>query len=359
MNDNARPHVARIVDEFLHDVGLNRMAWPARSLDINPIEHMWVFHDVGLNRMVWPARSPDINPIEHVWGLLGKRVRSRLTPHSNLQQLRNVLSKEWNSIDQTDIQNMIERLNRRMVTVIQSAISNIWVATKSVEHLEENKKIWDSKGYCSVESIITEDKDPAEKLNISLEYLNSITPSGMSPHKFILKVGAIVMLIRNMNLASGLFNGVRMMIPISPVVLYCCETWTLERRTEIKGFENKVLRKIFGAKKDEVTVEWRKLHNAELHALYSSRDIIRNIKSRCLRWAGYVARMGESRIAYKVLVGRSEEKRPLGRPRRRWEDDIKMDVREVGYDDRNWINLAQDKDRWRAYMRATMNLRVS
>ncbi|KAJ4445713.1 hypothetical protein ANN_12398 [Periplaneta americana] len=147
---------------------------------------------------------------------------------------------------------------------------------------------------------------------------------------------------------------------ILPVLLYGCETWTLTLREEhrFRVFENKVLRKIFGAKRDEVTGEWRKLHNTELHALYSSPDIIRNIKSRRLRWAGHVARMGESRNAYRVLVRRLEGKRPLGRPRRRWEDNIKMDLREVGYDDRDWINLAQDRDRWRAYMRAAMNLRV-
>ncbi|KAJ4428714.1 hypothetical protein ANN_25707, partial [Periplaneta americana] len=146
---------------------------------------------------------------------------------------------------------------------------------------------------------------------------------------------------------------------ILPVLLYGCETWTLTLREEhrFRVFENKVLRKIFGAKRDEVTGEWRKLHNTELHALYSSPDIIRNIKSRRLRWAGHVARMGESRNAYRVLVGRPEGKRPLGRPRRRWEDNIKMDLREVGYDDRDWINLAQDRDRWRAYVRAAMNLR--
>ncbi|KAJ4440635.1 hypothetical protein ANN_08782 [Periplaneta americana] len=86
-------------------------------------------------------------------------------------------------------------------------------------------------------------------------------------------------------------------------------------------------------------------------------DRFKNIKSRRLRWAGHVARMGESRNAYRVLVGRPEGKRPLGRPRRRWEDNIKMDLREVGYDDRDWINLAQDRDRWRAYVRAAMNLR--
>ncbi|KAJ4435918.1 hypothetical protein ANN_18540 [Periplaneta americana] len=111
----------------------------------------------------------------------------------------------------------------------------------------------------------------------------------------------------------------------------------------LRVFENKVLRKIFGAKRDEVTGEWRKLHNAELHAMYSSPDLIRNIKSRRLRWAGHVAHMGESRNAYRVLVGRLKGKRPLGRPRRRWEDNIKMDFREVGCDDRDWINLAQDR----------------
>ncbi|KAJ4428177.1 hypothetical protein ANN_24192 [Periplaneta americana] len=103
----------------------------------------------------------------------------------------------------------------------------------------------------------------------------------------------------------------------------------------LRVFENKVLRKIFGAKRDEVTGEWRKLHNTELHALFSSPDIIRNIKSRCLRWTGHVARMGESRNAYRVLFGRPEGKRPLGRPRRGWEDNIKMDLREVGYDERD------------------------
>ncbi|KAJ4436659.1 hypothetical protein ANN_16790 [Periplaneta americana] len=146
---------------------------------------------------------------------------------------------------------------------------------------------------------------------------------------------------------------------ILPVVLYGCETWTLTLREEhrLKVFESKVLRKIFGAKRDEVTGEWRKLHNTELHALYFSPDIIRNIKSRRLRWAGHVARMGESRNAYRVLVGRPDGKRPLGRPRHRWEDNIKMDLREVGYDDRDWINLAQDRDQWRAYVRAAMNLR--
>ncbi|KAJ4448987.1 hypothetical protein ANN_00379 [Periplaneta americana] len=106
---------------------------------------------------------------------------------------------------------------------------------------------------------------------------------------------------------------------ILPVVLYGCETWTLTLREEqrLRVFENKVLRKIFGAKRDEVTGEWRKLHNAELHVLYSSPDIMRTIKSRRLKWARHVACMGESRNAYRVLAGRPEGKRPLGRPRRR------------------------------------------
>ncbi|KAJ4447775.1 hypothetical protein ANN_09783, partial [Periplaneta americana] len=126
---------------------------------------------------------------------------------------------------------------------------------------------------------------------------------------------------------------------ILPVVLYGCENWILNLRDEqrLRVFENKVLRKIFGAKRDEVTGEWRKLHNAELHAMYSSPDIIRNIKSRRLRWAVHVARMGESRNVYTVLVGRPEGKRPLGSPRRRWEDNITLDLREVGYDNRDWI----------------------
>ncbi|KAJ4443833.1 hypothetical protein ANN_05620 [Periplaneta americana] len=112
--------------------------------------------------------------------------------------------------------------------------------------------------------------------------------------------------------------------------------YSVEKRlsSSLLVFENKVLRKIFGAKRDEVTGEWRKLHNTELHALYSSPDIIRNIKSRRLRWAGHVARVGESRNAYRVLVGRPEGKRPLGSPRRTWENNIKMDLREMGYDDR-------------------------
>jgi hypothetical protein len=96
-------------------------------------------------------------------------------------------------------------------------------------------------------------------------------------------------------------------------------------------FENRVLRRIFGPTRDEVTGEWRKLHSRELHNLYSSSDIIRQIKSRRMRWAGHVARMGEGRNLYTVLVGKPEGRRPLGRPRRRWEDGIRMDLEEIGW----------------------------
>ena len=95
-----------------------------------------------------------------------------------------------------------------------------------------------------------------------------------------------------------------------------------------------------------------------LHALYSSPNIIRSLKSRRLRWEGHVARMEQSRNAYRVLVGKPERKRPLGRPKRRWEDNIKMDLREVGCDPGEWVDLAEDRDHWRAYVRAVMNLRV-
>jgi hypothetical protein len=102
----------------------------------------------------------------------------------------------------------------------------------------------------------------------------------------------------------------------------------------------------------------RKLHNDELHDLYSSPNIVRVIKSRRMRWAGHVARMGEERGAYRVLVGRPEGKRPLGRPRHRWEGNIKMDLGEIGIDGENWIRLAQNRVQWRAFVNTVMNLRV-
>jgi hypothetical protein len=123
-------------------------------------------------------------------------------------------------------------------------------------------------------------------------------------------------------------------------------------------FENGALRRIFGAKRDEVTGEWRKLHSEELHILYSSPNIIRQIKSRRIRWAGHVARMGEGRNVYKVFIGKPEGKRPLGRPRHRWEDGIRMDLREIGWGSVDWIQVALNRDRWRAFVNTVMNLRV-
>jgi hypothetical protein len=124
-------------------------------------------------------------------------------------------------------------------------------------------------------------------------------------------------------------------------------------------FEDRVLRRIFGPKRDEATGECRRLHNEELNDLYSSLNIIRVIKSRRIRWAGHVARMGEKRDAYRILVGRPEGRRPLGRPTRRWEDNIKIDLQEVRWVGMDWIELTQDRDRWRAVVNAVVNLRVS
>jgi hypothetical protein len=118
-----------------------------------------------------------------------------------------------------------------------------------------------------------------------------------------------------------------------------------------------VLKRICGPKRDEVTGEWRKLHNEELQDLYSSPSIIRIIKARRMRWAGHVARMGEKRNAYR-LVGKREGRRPLGRPRRRRLDNIRMDLVEVGWGDVVWIGLVQDRDRWRALVNLVLNVRV-
>jgi hypothetical protein len=122
---------------------------------------------------------------------------------------------------------------------------------------------------------------------------------------------------------------------------------------------NRVMRRIFGLKRDEVTGECRKHHNEELRHLYSSPSIIRIIKSRRMRWAGHVARMGEKRKAYRLLLGKPEKKRPLGRPRRKWVDNIRMDLGEVGWGDVDWIDLAKDRNRWRALVNSVLNLRVS
>ena len=118
------------------------------------------------------------------------------------------------------------------------------------------------------------------------------------------------------------------------------------------------MRRVFGPKRDEVTGEWRKLHNEKLSDLYSLPNIVRVVKSRIMRWAGHVARMGEERGVQRVLLGKPEGKRPLGRPRHRWEDNIKMGFQEVGRGCGDWMELAQDRVRWRALVSTVMNLRV-
>jgi hypothetical protein len=138
------------------------------------------------------------------------------------------------------------------------------------------------------------------------------------------------------------------------------ETWSLTLGEEYKWrvYKNRVLRRIFGPKRNGVSGGWRKLHNGELHNLYSSPSIIRIIKLRRMRWAGHVARIGEKGNVYRLLVGKPEGKRPLGRTRRRWMHNIKVDLLEIGLSVVDWIGLAQDRYRWRALVNTVMNLRV-
>jgi len=132
----------------------------------------------------------------------------------------------------------------------------------------------------------------------------------------------------------------------------------LREERKLRVFENIVLMRIFGPRRAEVTGEWRRLHYEELNDLYSSLNIVRVIKSRRMRWAGHVARMGEEMGVYRVLVGKPEVKRLLGRPRRRCVDNIRMDLQEVGCGYMDWIGLDQDRDRWRTLVSAVMNLGV-
>ena len=133
---------------------------------------------------------------------------------------------------------------------------------------------------------------------------------------------------------------------------------TMGEEHRLRVFENRVLRRIFRPKRDGVTGEWRKLHNEELNDLYCSPNIVRVVKSRRMRWAGHVAGMEEGSGVHKVLVGKPEGKRPLGRPRRRWENNIKMDLQEIGCGVMDWMELAQDRDRWQALVSTVMNFRV-
>jgi hypothetical protein len=114
----------------------------------------------------------------------------------------------------------------------------------------------------------------------------------------------------------------------------------------LRVFENRMLRRIFAPKRDEVMGDWTELHNEELQNLYSLQSIIKMIKSGRMKWAGHVARMGAKTNAYRILVGKLEGKRPLGRPRRRWMDNIKMDLSKIGWGGMDWIDLAQDRDQF-------------
>jgi len=169
--------------------------------------------------------------------------------------------------------------------------------------------------------------------------------------------------VQNLLSYSFLFQNLKIKIYrtiILPVVFYESEIWSLTLRKErrLTVFENRVLRRIFGPRMDEVIGEWIKLYNEKLNDLYSSLTVVRVIKSRRIRWTGHVVRVGDGRGVYRVLVGKPEGKRPLGRPRRRWEDNIKMNLQEVGCGGMDWIELAQDRDRWRELVNAVMNLRL-
>jgi hypothetical protein len=147
---------------------------------------------------------------------------------------------------------------------------------------------------------------------------------------------------------------------ILPVVMHRCETWSLTLREEhrLRVFENRVLRGIFEPKRAEVIGGWRKLHNVELHKLYCSPSMIRIIKSRRMRWTEYVARMGATRNAFRTMVGKPEGKRPLQNPTRRWDENIRMDLREIVRGGMDWTDLDLGKNQWRALVNKAMNLRV-
>jgi hypothetical protein len=132
----------------------------------------------------------------------------------------------------------------------------------------------------------------------------------------------------------------------------------LKEELRLRVFENGVLRRMFGPKRDERMGEWRKLHSEELNDLYSLTNLVRVIKWRRMRWVGHMARMWEGRGVYRVLVGKSEGKRPLGRPRCRWEDNIRMDLQEVGCGCVDGFGQARVRDKWQGLVNAVRNVQV-
>ncbi|KAJ4450662.1 hypothetical protein ANN_02091 [Periplaneta americana] len=377
-DDNARPHRAHSVQRYL-------------------VEH-------GIRRMDWPACSPDMNCIEHAWSFLRRAISNRPHHPLTIQELRNAALEEWVNLPQESLDALVLSMPRR----IQECLRVRGGPTHYIRSLAENPdlNLENPVFIMKMHSVIHNQLSaPVYRpmLQYSWQSAGYVNPEQVSDFKNVIQVAFDCSALEcgSADCSDGPFRRYvsSSSVSLEPLVILALRcavvdgrgggaaerTGTATEKRIIKGgrtettmqdegsnetnpddddddddddrlrvFENKVLRKIFGSKRDEVTGEWRKLHNAELHALYSSPDIIRNIKSRRLRWAGHVARMGESRNAYREARG----EKTLGRPRHRWEDNIKMDLREVGYDDREWINLAQDRDQRRAYVRAAMNLWV-
>jgi hypothetical protein len=214
---------------------------------------------------------------------------------------------------------------------------DIKIATRSFENVSQFKYL---------ETTVTNQ-------NLIQEEIKRRMNSGSTSYNSVQTLPSSCLLSKNLNIR--IYKTI-----LLSAVLYGCETWSLSLREEhrLRVFENRVPRRIFGPKRDEVTGEWRKLHNEELSELYSSSSVIRIIKCRRMRWAGYVARMGEKRNAYRLLVGMPEGKRPLESPRRRWVDNIKIDLGEVRWGVVVWIGLTKDRNRWRALVNSVLNLRV-